>query len=143
MIVVDASVFCKFFLDEPDRDKSQALFTRAIMTDIPILAPSLLLYETLSVALHNDVPFKKVIDLLTRQRSAGMSLVEPSSAVLEKAHEIATTGHPKSGYPSLQGSIYHGLAIVEGTTFVTADERHFAKAKSFGSISLLTNEPPY
>lgn len=137
MIVVDASVFNKLFLDEPDRPQAAALFRHAIEYGIALIAPSLLLYEALPVALHYDVSFRRVHELLDAQRSAGMQLVEPSLPVLERAWEIARHGSKATGHPSLQDSIYHALAIETGATLVTADQRHFRKTNHFGYIQLL------
>ena len=85
MLLIDASVFCNFFLDKSDRPQAQALFRNAIVSDTPLMAPSLLLYEALSVALHYELPFEVVYALLDAQRAAGMRLVEPDRAVLLRA----------------------------------------------------------
>lgn len=137
MIVVDASVFNKLFLDEPDRPQAVALFRHAIQNDVDLIAPNLLLYEALSVALHYQLDVRRVYQLLDLQREAGMQLVEPPLHVLEKAFAIARHGDRRVGYPSLQDSIYHALAIELDATFVTADERHLRKAERFGHIRLL------
>jgi predicted nucleic acid-binding protein len=139
MIVVDASVFNKLFLDEPDRPQAQALFRHAIEQDIPLLAPQLLLYEVLSTALHYLVPFAEVHDLLALQRAAGMRLVEPSLAVIKRAHGIATSGNAKAGHPALEDSLFHALALELGGIFVTADKKHVSKTKSFGGVQLLAD----
>lgn len=99
MIVVDASVFNKLFLNEPDTPEAVALFRHALETGRDIIAPTLLLFEALSVALHYGVSFEAVHDLLSAQRSAGMRLLEPDRATILNAHKIATDGSPKSGYP--------------------------------------------
>ena len=137
MIIVDASVFVKLFLDEPDRQHAQHLFVKAITDSMPLLAPSLLFYEAFSVALHYSVPFEEVHELFAVQRAAGMRLVEPTLEVLHRARIIATSGEDGAGPPSLQDSIYHALAVVEGGVFITADAKHFAKASQFGQIQLL------
>jgi predicted nucleic acid-binding protein len=142
MIVVDASVFNKLFLDEPDRVQAQALFRYAIEHELPLLAPDLLLYEILSVALHYEIPFAVVYRLLDAQRAAGMQLVEPSLAVLETAEAIARSCSQAKGHPSLQDSIYHALAIEIDGTFVTADHRHAQRAEPFGHVCLLKDWQP-
>ncbi len=139
MIVVDASVFNKLFLNEPDTPEAVALFRHALETGRDIIAPTLLLFEALSVALHYGVSFEAVHDLLSAQRSAGMRLLEPDRATILNAHKIATDGSPKSGYPSLQDAIYHAMAIELDAVFVTADRRHVSKAGHFGHIALLAD----
>lgn len=59
-----------------------------------------------------------------------------------RAEKIAATGHVKSGYPDLENSIYHAMAIERGGIFVTADQRHFAKTRQFGSVVLLADWEP-
>jgi len=46
-------------------------------------------------------------------------------------------GNAKAGYPALQDSIYHALALEGGGTFVTADKKHLIKTKSFCAVQLL------
>ena len=131
-LVIDASVFNKLFLNEPDRPQARALFRAAIRQNVPRIAPQILLYEALSAAVHYDTSFAAVLTLLNTQREAGMRLLEPSEAILARAQEITTSGHPKSGYPGLEDSIYHAMAIETKSVFVTADSRHLAKTRAFG-----------
>jgi len=142
LLVIDASVFCKLFLDEPDRPQAQALFRHAIENDVHLMSPSLLLYEALSVALHYEVPFEAIHTLLDAQRAAGMRLVEPDRAVLLRAEEIATSGDTRSGHPALQDAIYHALALEMGGTLVTADRKYVGKAEEFGEVVLLEDWAP-
>lgn len=137
MIVVDASVFNKLFLREDDRHQAIALFTTCIESDIQLAAPDILIYEAMSAAVRFAVPIGEVYQILAIQRSAGLRLIGPSLSVLTLAQEIAAAGHPKSGYPDIYDSIYHALALEHSGTFITADHRHFAKAKQFGGIALL------
>lgn len=139
MIVVDASVFNKLFLSEPDRSEAVVLFRQCIESGRPLLAPSLILYEALSVALHYDVPFEVVHDLFSTQRAAGMRLIEPNRSMLLIARRIAGDGSRQAGYPSLQDSIYHAVAIELGGVFVTADRRHVVRAQKHGHIALLSD----
>lgn len=142
MIVVDVSVFAKLFLDEPDRGQAEALFSHALETDLPLIAPGLLLYEALSVGIRYSVPFGAISGLLSRLRMAGLELAEPTEEELLVAERIATTGSKSAGYPGLQDSVYHAMAIERGGTFVTADTRHVAKAGEYGHVSLLADWRP-
>jgi predicted nucleic acid-binding protein len=142
MIVVDVSVFAKLFLDEPDHGSAETLFSHALETELPLVAPSLLLYEALSIALRHGVPFGKVVELLGRLRTAGLEISEPDEIDLLLAERITTTGNKAAGYPGLQDSIYHAMAIQRGGTFVTADARHVAKAGQFGHVTLLADWRP-
>jgi len=140
--VIDASVFNKLFLKEADSYQARGLFRHSIVNDIKLIAPGLLLYESLSVALHYGIEFSVVHKLLMLQRAAGMRLIEPSISTLETAHKIARYGDRKSGYPALQDSVYHALAIKKKAVFVTADRRHFLKARRFGYIEMLGKLAP-
>lgn len=140
MIVVDASVFNKLFLNEPDKPEAIALFRHALESGRQIVAPSLLLYESLSAALHYGVPFEDVHRLLAVQRSAGMRLLEPDLATILTAQRMATDGSPKAGYPSLQDSIDHAMAIELGAVFVTANKRHVSKTAHDGHVAMLTEQ---
>ncbi len=138
MVVVDSSVFLKLILDEPDSSEAADFFRHAIRNRIELTAPSLLLYETLGVALHHSIPFGEMLELLDIQRAAGFRLIEPSRSVFLLAGKIAASGSRAAGYPALQDSIYHAMAIEEGGVFLTADKRHVLRASQFGNIALLS-----
>ena len=138
MIVIDASVFGKLILDEPDSAEAQALVAYGL-AEGGLIAPSLLLYETLSIALCKGVSFRAAYDLLQTIRDAGLELFEPTAGEIMKAEEMATTGTKAAGYPDFADSIYHAMAISRGGVFVTADRRHTAKTSTFGSIVLLAD----
>ena len=142
MLVIDASVFNKLFLDEPDAPLARQLFVHALETGQPMAAPDLLPYEALTVALHYEVPFAQVMDLFDKLQSAGFQLSPPTNAMFFLAHTIATSGYAKSGHPSLYDSVYHAMAVELGGTFVTADRRHVSKAAAFGHMALLDDWKP-
>ncbi len=97
--VIDASVFNKLFLDEPDTVNAKSLFRYAYQNECTLASPHVMFYETLQTALHFQIPFKQFHTFLDQQRQAGMQLIEPSLEVLETAKKIAETGNNKSGYP--------------------------------------------
>ena len=143
MIVLDASVFGKLLLDEPDRSQAQSLIEHALVRREGLLAPSLIVYEILSIALRHNVPFSVALEMLAKLRSSGFAIEEPTVKELQGAERIATAGHAKSGYPALEDSIYHAMAIERGATFVTADRRHVSKTRQFGNVVLLADwQPP-
>ena len=142
MIVIDASVFAKLFLNEDDSSAAEAVVNHAIANGIELIAPSVLLYEALSIALRHSVPFKAVMELLDGLRAGALTLHEATLVELMTAEKIATTGHKKTGYPALNDSIFHAMAIERGGLFVTADQRHAAKTKQFGRVVLLADWRP-
>jgi len=137
-VVIDASVFNKLFLAEEDSDQAKAFVSSVFMTDRTILAPTLLRLEVSKTALHFGLDFSVPFDLLKAHIDAGLVLIDPSDEVWLTAGEIARTGHKKAGYPTLEDSLYHALAIHADGTFVTADQRHLAKTKNFGHAILLS-----
>ena len=142
LIVVDASVFNKLFLDEPDRDLALGFFRHVLAEAIPFGAPELLKLEACQCALHYDQPFSNALALLERYTAGGFEWINLTDAHWIKAEELARTGNPKAGYPTLIDSLYHAAAILAGGTFLTSDRRHLAKAAGFGHVTLLADWRP-
>ncbi len=137
MYVIDSNVFAKLFLEESDSDQAIGFFRHCIEQEIPLYAPTLLRYEVLQIARYFQHPLKDVLHRLASHCDFNLELVELDDEAWLIAEEIASTGHDKSGYPSLYDSCYHALAIYREITFITADKRHEVKAKSFGHLMLL------
>lgn len=142
MIVVDASVFVKLLKQEEDSKIARDLVDRMLEEGQGYLAPSIVLYEALSAALHVELPLAVVGQLFDQFRELGLTIEEPTIQDLATAERIATSVAADKGHPTLFDSIYHAMAIERGGTFVTADQRHFAKAKQFGSVVLLADWKP-
>lgn len=139
LIVVDASVFNKLFLDEPDRNLALGFFRHALIEAIPFGAPELLKLEACQCALHYAQPFKDALALLERYTAGGFQWIELTDEHWIKAEELARTGNPKAGYPTLIDSLYHATAILAGGTFLTSDRRHAVKTSEFGHVTLLAD----
>jgi predicted nucleic acid-binding protein len=139
MIVVDASVFVKLFEQEEDSEAARNLVDRMLEQGQGFLAPSVVLYEALSAALHVELPLTVVGQLFAQFRELGLAIEEPTAQDLATAEKIATSAAPGNGYPTLFDGIYHAMALERGGTFVTADQRHVAKAAQFGSVVLLAD----
>lgn len=137
MIIVDASVFNKLFLDELDKDQARAFFKWAISERKSFGAPRLIELEIGLCALHFEIPFSEALSLLDVQVSAGFQLIEPTRAHWLKAEEISRHGDRKAGFPTLIDSLYHAAAILEGGVFLTADRRHVTKTADFGRAVML------
>ncbi|OHV67728.1 PIN domain-containing protein [Mesorhizobium sp. LCM 4577] len=139
MIIVDASIFIKLFRDEDDSEQARNLFAKNIADGRAMAAPSILLYEALSAALHYEQSFVIVAKLIAGLREGGFELLEPDMDELAKTQEMATQLSPAGGYPTLNDCVYHAIAINRAGTLVTADRRHFAKTKHLGRITLLAD----
>ena len=142
MIVVDASVFVKLFKEEEDSALARSFVDRMVELGEGYLAPSMVLYESFSAALHVELPLSEVGLLFNGFREFGLTIDDPTPEELALAEKIARTSAPGGGYPTLFDSIYHAMAIERRAVFVTADERHFRKAEQFGSVLLLSSWRP-
>jgi len=139
LVVVDSSVMIKLFVDEKDRSEALALFDYLNQNDIKIIAPQLLITETLNVCLAKEVAHWKVIQLWESFINRGLVVINPETSILELACQIANQWDQKSGFPSFNDSLYHAIAISYNTTFITADKRHMTKVQQFGHIAELAN----
>lgn len=101
MLVIDASVFIKLFRDEEDSAAARTMLDALIARNEPFLAPSIVLYEVLSNALHYERPFDEVADFFSALRPLGLSVEEPEKADLSRAETICTTKASIGGYPTM------------------------------------------
>ncbi len=85
-----------------------------------------------------DVSLESVFECLEMYKSVCLNVAELDLESSQKAKEMTTKGHEKSGYQSFYDSVYHALAIQNNCDFITADKKHHAKAKEFGNIKLLS-----
>lgn len=136
-IVLDSSIFNKIYLQEEDSDKVIDYLERINEENYTILAPSIFLYEVLSVASSNKYDSKLVYDLIIDYQLNNLQIVNPDNKIIDKALEIANSGHVKSGFPSFYDCAYHALAIINKCNFITADKKHYQKTKELGHIKLL------
>jgi len=136
-VVLDSCVFCKLFLDEHDHKDAVELITELSIKNYQVLAPSLFLYEVLSVAGVSSFSLDKAQTLITQYQLANLDIVELDQLTITKAIEICKQGHKKTGFPSFYDASYHALAIRNECQFITADKRHVSKTKSFGHVILL------
>lgn len=136
---MDANILIKVLRDETDSQVAIDFLTYCNSHLVQFYAPTLFQYEVINIAVKNKVSIEDTVALLNQFKATNLTLVEPNYDEWLLAEKICQNGHPKSGYPSMYDSIYHALAIQHNTTFVTADNRHFVKAKQYGSIILLEN----
>ena len=142
MFILDASVLVKLFRTEDDSATARESVRLAIRRQRPLLAPSLVLYEMLTVALHYEISFEIPLMLLTDLRNVGFTLVEPTTEELLLAGQIASSRHNDRGHPQLEDSIYHAMAIERGGVFITADRKHIEKTAHLVHIALLADWRP-
>ena len=143
MIVLDASLGAKTFLEEQDSPIVRREIASRFLQKQDFIAPDLFRYEMYLAAFGNGIDPALVDAALRDFTIAGLRIIAPSVLIMEQAFEIARIGNKKQGWPSLQDSLYHALALELGATFWTADQRHFAKTKHLGAIELFqaNNQP--
>lgn len=136
-VVLDSCVFCKLFLQEPDREQAIALIKALGSEHYAIVVPHLFFYEVMAVATYSKFDLDKVMALLDAYQKSYLQLITPDIEMLKTALAMTDSGHPKSGYPSFYDALYHALALCLNCPFITADKKHYEKTKQLGSIVLL------
>lgn len=137
MIVIDANIFAKLFIDEKDSAQAKLFFKSCIENKVSLFAPTLFTYEVLQIAAYYNHPIENALQMIEDYCAFNLELI-----TLDKRHwidieKMVESGHKKSGFPSLYDSSYHILAKQSDCFFLTADKRHEAKTKQFGHIVLL------
>ncbi|MEK7523416.1 MAG: type II toxin-antitoxin system VapC family toxin [Patescibacteria group bacterium] len=133
LFVVDASVLLKWYLKE-ENDQEPAL---QLQTDYH--------YDKISLAIPHYA-WSEVLNTLGRKKSFDEVLayfsrylafeIQEYSITLEIA-AVAIELMEKFPNITFYDAGYHALALQEGGTFVTADEKYFQKTKKHGGIMLL------
>ena len=140
--VLDANVFLEYIYCRSLHDNAKQILKDAILEQIQIIVPSLVLDEITEVLCGNLDDIKEVerhlkyIEKLAKQEI--LQIVVPNTEVRMKAIELARIGNEKSGYPELTDCLYHALAILSNAIFITNDKKHISKVKEFGHIQELS-----
>ena len=137
LFVVDANVFAKLFIEEPDSGQARAFLKHCVENETPLLAPSLFTYEILQIAAYYGYPLPKALDIINDYKAFSLNIVELNVEQWKIAGTMTQSGHQQTGFPSLYDSCYHALAVENNCLFLTADKRHAAKTESFGHLQLL------
>ncbi|MEN9559680.1 MAG: hypothetical protein RLZZ502_891 [Pseudomonadota bacterium] len=135
LLVLDASVFLKAIKgNEEDSDLAKNLLLHIMDEDITVLVPRLFYYEVYGVATREGMKCSLIDTMLKDFENTCLRYVTE-----DHLQVIALTklGNSKSGYPSFYDSCYHAIAIAHQCDLVTANKRHYDKAKKLGHIKLL------
>lgn len=141
--VLDANIFLEYIYNRLLSEPARQIIKDAILEEIQIVVPSILLDEITEVLCGNLDNIEEVeqhlkyIEKLAKQDI--LQIVVPNIDVRMKAIEIARTGNKKSGYPELTDCLYHALAITSGAVFLTNDKKHISKVKRFSHIQELSD----
>ena len=114
--VPDANVFLEYIYGRPLQNNAKQILKDAILEQIQIIVPSLVLDEITEVLCGNldDIKLDDIkevehhlryIEKLAKQEI--LQIVVPNIKVRIKAIEMARTGNKKSGYPELTDCLYH------------------------------------
>lgn len=136
IFVPDASVLIKWVLDESE-DKKQALQLQRdfLKQTIDCLVPSHCFFEIANILGRHrqDVGLSFLSYLMVAEITECPLTIDGGSlafGLMKKYKEI-----------SFYDAAYHALAIKEGATFITADEKYVRKTQKEGHILLLKNYP--
>ena len=139
-VVVDSNIFIKIFKQETDSKQAKEFLKYLLENQISIVAPQLLITETIDVCLYQKVATATILhDFFEAMISDHILTPSISKEALRIACEMVDYGHAKSGYPTISDSLYHAYAIELGTKFITADGRHKKKTEKYGHVVLLKN----
>ncbi len=138
IVVPDACVFAKLLHPEHDSEEAKIFFKTCARTNTKLVVPEIFKYEIAEVTRYKEEQLAKMLDLFDAHTKAILTVSSPDRETWLLAEEIVNQGHEKSGFPTIYDSIYHALAIQLNAVFLTADKKHYAKAKEYGHIKLLS-----
>ena len=138
--VLDSSVYVKLLIPEEDSDQVEVLFAEIVSRGSYILVPSIFLYEVIGVFRRCGLDRETIGTFISSYfNKSCIKVFELEGNLISKALEISEAGTDKSGFPTFYDSSYHALAILNNCDFITADRRHYEKAKQLGNIKLLAD----
>jgi predicted nucleic acid-binding protein len=139
ILVVDASVALKWFLDvrdrEPDRDRALALLNGVDDGGVQLVQPAHFIAEVAAVLARAN-PDGAEDDLLDLLNIEWDTIDTPETYATALGLSIRHRHH-------LFGTLYHAVALhVPDASFVTADRRYYEKAGVEGRMILLADWLP-
>lgn len=132
-LVIDASITIKWFMKDLD-DENYVLQALRLLTMLGqgkanMLQPPHWLAEVLAVISRlTPKDAAKKLELLTTLEIPSVESIEIYAVATKIATELKH---------HLFDTLYHAVAICTEATFITADDRYFNKAKSYGHIQHL------
>lgn len=134
MIVLDASVVLKWFLEEDDTEKALMIRWRLLRNLIEISVPDLLLSEVVNVLRYNpNYDSESTKEAVNSIIDLKIDIVIPSVQLYELAIDLAYK-YDISVYDAL----YIALARDLDFELITADKKLFEKVKELTFIKLLS-----
>lgn len=134
---IDNSVFIKILALEEGRQEALDLFDFLEKDGHQIINPTLFQYEFFKVCITKNLNLKLAHEVIDRHLEVNMELLDPTIKHNLQAKEIIASCKKENGFPSYYDTIYHAMALVEGGTLITADEKYYTKTKHLGGVLLL------
>ena len=124
-VVVDASIVVKWFVEEEGSDKSLKLRDRYIEGKIRIIAPELMIFETLNALYYKRLFSEEELKQISEALEAySFTLYSLRGEYANKALEVAFKNDI-----TIYDASYIALAIIRNTHVYTADEKLIRKLK--------------
>ena len=137
-VVLDANIYVKLFKkDEHDSDIAVTLINKLVSNSVEIIEPAIVVNETITTCEIAKQDIQQACDFFKAMIDFKMRFVDINAVLIDQTLSITQEGHEKSGYPTFSDSMYHAIALQEDALFITADRRHYEKAKHLGNIQLL------
>lgn len=119
LVVIDASVLIKWFVNEIKSDSAIEIRDKYIKGEISLIAPNLILYEVLNalkyIKLHNQ---REMVEIFETIINYGIVFHDIEVEMAKEAIAIA-----KGSELSLYDSTYVALAKIKHGELITADEK--------------------
>lgn len=132
MIVLDASVAIKWFVDESDSGKAREILYQLRDDPKGFLVPELFFVEMLSVLSRLIASLPLLEELMSSLEQLGLARIAHGHEILMKACEFTRT-YSLSAYDALYGA----TADLTNATWVTADKQAHEKIEHLGISRLL------
>lgn len=133
MVVLDASVVVKWFIEESSSSLAKGFIDTHVSGESPITAPDLLIYEVSNVLLLKaHAPSIKVVHWVEALYDLGINLITPSQESIREI--ILTADHYRL---TVYDAAYVILAKRLGYTLITADRYLYERTHTHFSVRLL------
>jgi predicted nucleic acid-binding protein len=132
-MVIDASVVLKWFMDEEDSDKANALKNLHLSGTSTITLPDIALYETGNALRYkNEFSSKEISRCFDDLEDLHLDIIAPYPEIAEITIEIA-----RQNDITFYDAFYVALAKELGLQFITADKQLYENTKHLHFIHLL------
>ena len=124
-VVIDASVVVKWFVEEENSDKAIRLRDRYVEGEISIVAPELIIFETLNALKYKRLfSVDELMKVAETLEAFSFTLYPLKDAYARKTIEIAVENNI-----TIYDASYIALAAIKNTTMYTADKKLITQLK--------------